>query len=311
MTEKGFIKGKQAVGRSVTAQAPAKVNLHLEVLRQRHDGYHEIETIFQAVKIFDTLRVTLVERYPGGEPVIELTVSPSGSAPVDETNLCWRAARHFCKSQKVSGRIIIHLEKRIPSAAGLGGGSSDAAAVLKSCNHLFGTKLEPKELEKLAAPLGADVPFFIQGGTAMGRGTGIILTPLPPIRTGQFLIVKPGMELKTQEVYSHLKMGLTVNSPKANIQVMKSILARFPQKTWPGFNRLEEVVLPQQPSLQRLVLHLRELAPVAMLSGSGSSVVAVFPDGQAIDEIVGELQEAGLFVSVVGPHAAGTVVKED
>jgi 4-diphosphocytidyl-2-C-methyl-D-erythritol kinase len=309
MTEAGYIKGKLAVNRTVTAQAPAKVNLHLEVLRQRHDGYHEIETVFQAIKLFDQLTITLAERFPGGEPDIGLTVSPGGAAPTDESNLCWQAARHFCKQQRVSGRLTIHLDKNIPAAAGLGGGSSDAAAVLMACDRLFGTKLDLRDLEKLAAPLGADVPFFIRGGTAMGRGTGTVLTPMPLIRTGQFLIVKPGMDLRTSDVYGNLKMGLTVNSPKANIQVMKPILARFPQKTWPGFNRLEEVVLPQQPSLQRLVLHLRELAPVAMLSGSGSSVVAVFPDGQAIDEVVDEFQDAGLFVSVVGPHAAGILLR--
>ncbi len=311
MASSGYIKGKMQVGRTVRVKAPAKVNLHLEVLRQRHDGYHEIETVFQAIALFDQLRVTLAERYPGGEPEINLTVSPSGSAPLDESNLCWQAARHFCKAMKVSGRIGIHLEKVIPSAAGLGGGSSDAAAVLVACDRLFGTKLEPRELEKLAAPIGADVPFFIQGGTAMGRGIGHILTPLPAIRTGQFLIVKPALELKTSDVYSNLKMGLTVNSAKANIQVMKSILARFPQKTWPGFNRLEEVVLPQQPLLQRVVHDLRELAPVAMLSGSGSAVVAVFPDGRAIDGIVQEFEEAGLFVSVVRPHPAGSLVESE
>jgi len=311
MTGSGYSKGRMTVNRTVTVAAPAKVNLHLEVLRQRHDGYHEIETVLQAVKLFDTVQVSLVDRYPGGEPEIELTVSPSGSAPVDETNLCWQAARHFCRQQRVSGRVLIHLTKKIPTAAGLGGGSSDAAAVLTACDHLFQTRLDPEELEKLGAALGADVPFFIRGGTAMGRGIGTILTPLPAVRTGQFLIVKPGMELKTNEVYSHLKMGLTVNSAKANIQVMKSLLARFPQKTWPGFNRLEEVVLPQYPVLQRLVLQLRDLAPVAMLSGSGPSVVAVFPDGRVIEEAVSEFQDAGLFVIVVGPHAAGTVIREE
>lgn len=311
MTAEGYVQGKKEVNRSVLAQAPAKVNLHLEILRQRHDGYHDIETVFQAIKLFDDLRVTLADQYPGGEPEILLTVEPRSAAPADEGNLCWQAARHFCREQKVSGRILIHLTKKIPVAAGLGGGSSDAAAVLVACDRLFRTGLDAAQLQKLAAPLGADVPFFIKGGTAMGRGTGTELSPLPAIRTGQFLIVKPPMELRTSEVYSHLKMGLTVNSAKANIQVMKSILARFPQKTWPGFNRLEEVVLPQQPALQRLVLDLRELAPVAMLSGSGASVVAVFPDGKDLEEIRGEFLEAGLYVSVVGPHASGTVIKDD
>lgn len=310
MTADGFVQGKKLVGRSLNLRAPAKVNLHLEVLRQRHDGYHDIETVFQAVQIFDALKVTLKEQYPGGDPDIQLSVTPAKAAPGDETNLCWQAARHFCREMKLSGQIFIHLTKEIPSAAGLGGGSSDAAAVLVACDKLFQTHLSSSELEALGASLGADVPFFIKGGTAMGRGIGTQLTSLPTIRTGQFLIVKPGMELRTPDVYSNLKMGLTVNSAKANIQVMKPILARFPQSTWPGFNRLEEVVLPQQPSLQRLVLHLRELAPVAMLSGSGPSVVAVFPDGMDLDEEVGEFQKAGLFVRVVKPHAAGVVVEK-
>ena len=309
MSEKEYSQGRKAVNKSVTMQAPAKVNIHLEVLRQRHDGYHEIETVFQAVSIFDTVVVDLVEQFPGGEPTIAMTVAPKDSAPADETNLCWLAARHFCRKLGFSGSLNIHLTKNIPFEAGLGGGSSDAAAVLVACNHLFGSKLDVAELEKLGEPLGADVPFFIRGGTALGRGTGGILTPMPSIRTGQFLIVKPALKLKTAEVYGNLKMGLTVNSSKANIKVMKSMLARFPQSSWPGFNRLESAVLPQQPALQRLVLQLQDAAPVAMLSGSGSAVVAVFPDGEDLDELVTEFKEAGLYVRVVGPHSSGVIVQ--
>ncbi len=309
MKQSGFSRGRKSVNRTVKVKAPAKVNLHLEVLRQRHDGYHEIETVFQAITLFDTVEVALLEQYSGGEPDIAITVAPSGSAPTDETNLCWQAARHFCREMGVSGDIAIHLIKTIPSEAGLGGGSSDAAAVLKACDQLFETHLEDSQLEKLGSPLGADVPFFIKGGTALGRGTGTILTSLPAIRTGRFLIAKPSLKLKSAEVYGNLKMGLTVNSTKANIKVIKSILARFPQETWPGFNRLESVVLPQQPSLQRLVLHLQELAPVAMLSGSGSAVLAVFPDGEDLDDLVTELEADGLFVRVVGPYASGVIVQ--
>ncbi|MCP4292469.1 MAG: 4-(cytidine 5'-diphospho)-2-C-methyl-D-erythritol kinase [bacterium] len=309
MSESGYTRGRKVVNKSLTFQAPAKVNLHLEVVRQRHDGYHEIETILQAVSIFDTVTVDLLEQFPGGEPNIVLTVSPEGKAPADETNLCWMAARHFCRETKVSGAISIHLTKEIPSEAGLGGGSSDAAAVLKACNILFDTKLDDTQLEKLGRPLGADVPFFIRGGTALGRGTGAILTPMPFIRTGQFLIVKPGLSLKTGSVYQNLKMGLTVNSTAANIKVMKTLLARFPQSTWPGFNRLESAVLPQQPALQRIVLQMKEAAPVAMMSGSGSAVVGVFPDGEDLTELVDEFKDAGLYVRVVGPHPKGVDVQ--
>ena len=310
MNDSGYTRGRKTIGRTVTVKAPAKVNLHLEVVRQRHDGYHEIETIFQAVSLFDMVEVGLSEQFPGGEPNISISVFPSGSAPADETNLCWQAARHFCREVGVSGELSIILNKEIPSEAGLGGGSSDAAAVLKACDLLFETRLSDKRLEELGAAIGADVPFFIKGGTALGRGIGTILTPLPPVRTGIFLIAKPALKLKTAEVYGNLKMGLTVNSTKANIQVMKPILVRFPQDTWPGFNRLESVVLPQQPALQRLVLHLQELAPVAMLSGSGSAVVAVFPDGENLDELVAEFEADGLFVRVVGPHPTGVNVEK-
>jgi 4-diphosphocytidyl-2-C-methyl-D-erythritol kinase len=311
MNAEEFHKGRRHVDRRVTLRAPAKVNLHLEVLRHRHDGYHDIETVLQAVGLYDTVSVTLTEEYQGGQPDITLSVMGKGkSIPADETNLCWQAAQKFCDTTGRKGRLAIELTKEIPAAAGLGGGSSDAAAVLVACNDLFETKLDDAELEAMGANLGADVPFFIKGGTALGRGIGADLTPLPTLRTGQFLIVKPALDLKTPDVYSELKMGLTVNSSKANIRVIRPQLARFPQKTWPGFNRLEDVVLPRQPALQRLVHQMRDLTDVAMLSGSGSAVFGVFEDGQDVGEIVEEFKALGYFVRVVGPHTAGVEITE-
>ncbi len=311
MSNRIFQQGRSHVDRSIVMDAPAKVNLHLEVLKQRHDGLHEIETILQAVELCDQVEVSLTDRYPGGIPDISLQVaSGSWSVPRDETNLCWKAARYFCRETEVSGCLSLKLVKRIPVAAGLGGGSSDAAAVLFACNELFETGLDSSQLEKIGSGLGSDVPFFIRGGTALGRGTGICLTPLPLIRSGQFLIVKPDMELITAEVYGNLKMGLTVNSAKANIHVIKPQLARFPTKTWPGFNRLEEVVLPWAPSLQRLVLHLREVAPIAMMSGSGAAVVAVFSEDYDASDLVREFLETGYFVKIVRPRACGVRIKE-
>lgn len=308
MTDDTYRDGRWAVNRSLVLRAPAKVNLHLEVLRRRHDGFHDVETVLQAVTLFDRVTVHLDEQRPGGRSDISLTVVGAAGVPADETNLCWRAAAHFCRETSVSGTLRIQLEKEIPAAAGLGGGSSDAAAVLVACDRLFATDLGQERLESLAADLGSDVPFFIAGGTALARGRGTRLTRLVPVQGGRFLIIKPHLNLSTSEVYEALKMGLTVNSPKANIQVIKSILARFPQEAWPGFNRLEEVVLPTQPSLQRIVLRLRELAPVAMLSGSGSAVFAVFPDSYDLTPVAGEFEEAGLFVRAVGPHSKGVQV---
>jgi 4-diphosphocytidyl-2-C-methyl-D-erythritol kinase len=286
------------------------VNLHLEVLRQRSDGYHEVETILQAVRLHDRVTVSLLEEFSGRRPHIELHVSPTGTAPADAGNTCWRAAHLFCRATGRTGRLRIALQKRIPTAAGLGGGSSDAAAVLVACDRLFGTGLETAVLEELAGQIGSDVPFFVRGGTMMARGRGTLLTPLPSIRSGRFLIVKPDIELRTEDVYAGLRMGLTVRGPKANISGMKSMLARFPTSTWFGFNRLEEVVLPSHPILQRLVLRLKELAPIAMLSGSGAAVVAVFSDHSNLNEISAEFAHPGWLVTVVGPQAFGVEIQE-
>jgi 4-diphosphocytidyl-2-C-methyl-D-erythritol kinase len=310
--DEGFVDGRRPVGRRLRLRAPAKVNLHLEVLRRRHDGYHEIETVLQAVELFDVVEVALDEQWLGREPEIAIEVTgPIRGVPADETNLCWRAARLFCREQRVSGRLRLSLHKEIPAAAGLGGGSSDAAAVLVACDRLFATALDVAELERMGAQLGADVPFFVRGGTMLGRGIGTILTPLPTVRGCRFLILKPTMNLNTADVYGRLNLGLTVQSPKASIAVIKPILARFPQKTWPGFNRLEDVVLPGQPGLQRLVQELRESAVVAMLSGSGSAVYGVYPEGRDLATIAGGYAEAGLFVRVVGPHPGGVEITDD
>lgn len=312
MTTEEFHQGRRRVDRTVVLRAPAKVNLHLEVLRRRHDGYHDIETVLQAVELFDTVTVTLAEEFKGGAADISLRVTGGGKdIPADDTNLCWRAAEAFCRATGRRGRLAMELAKEIPSAAGLGGGSSDAAAVLVACNELFGTGLEATDLERIGTDLGADVPFFIRGGTALGRGIGADLTPLTSVSACQFLIVKPALDLKTPDVYGDLKMGLTVNSSVANIRVIKPQLARFPQKTWPGYNRLEDVVLPGQPALQRLVMQMRDLAPVAMLSGSGSAVFGVFDIRHDLGDIVREFEETGYFVRVVGPHTAGVEITEN
>jgi 4-diphosphocytidyl-2-C-methyl-D-erythritol kinase len=289
----------------VTLRAPAKVNLHLEVLRLRPDGYHDIETILQAVTLFDRLKLTLHDRFPSRKPQIDLIVRPAGTAPADGTNLCCQAVRLFCREMGVSGHIRLDLAKEIPCEAGLGGGSSNAAAALIGCNQLFGTGLEISELEALLAQIGSDAPFFVRGGTLLGRGRGSDLTPLPAIGRGYFLLIKPEIQLKTSSVYAKLKMGLTVRSPKATLSGVKSLIARFPTSSWFGFNRLEEVVFPAQPALQRMVLQLRELAPVAMLSGSGSAAFAVFPAADQATEIAKGFARFCPFVRIVVPHAGG------
>ncbi len=290
--------------------APAKLNLHLEVLRQRHDGYHEIETILQAIDLSDRLRLTLRERWQGRPPRIELLVRPDGAVPDDDRNLCWQAARRFCHEKKVSGHLQVELDKAIPTGAGLGGGSSDAMAVLLGCDRLFGTACEPAELARLGAGIGADVPFFLRGGTQLARGTGTDLTPLPPLRKVAFVVLRPRFAIDTGSVYGALKMGLTVRSPVANLQVIKPLLARFPSRPWFGYNRLEDVVMPAHPDLSRLLLQLREECPVAMLSGSGSAIFGVPVDARRAEGLVRQFSSSMAFARAVGPCDHGVRILE-
>ncbi|MBC8424771.1 4-(cytidine 5'-diphospho)-2-C-methyl-D-erythritol kinase [bacterium] len=291
--------------------APAKLNLHLEGLRKREDGYHEIETILQAVDLHDRLDVSWLERWRGRPPRVDLSVDPYDAAPEGEENLCCRALDVFYRETGTSGRFRIGLHKEIPVGAGLGGGSSDAAAVLVACDRLAGTCLSAAELEDLGARIGSDVPFFIRGGTQLGRGRGTDLKRLPSLQGGEFLIVIPDMALQTSNIYRRLNMGLTTRSPKVNIRHIEALIARFPRGSWFGGNRLEDVVIPGYPVLQRLLEVLHEHASIAMLSGSGAAVFAVFSDHGRLEQARQEVERPDWFVRVVKPQAAGVIVRED
>jgi len=182
-------------------EAPAKINLYLEVGPPRSDGYHPVRTVLQAVDICDLLEVEVTE---GGEG-IELAVE--GDAPAGDDNLCYRAAAVFLAATGMRMGIKIRLSKRIPQAAGLGGGSSDAAAVLRIMNFITGEALNREELLRTAASLGMDVPFFLIGGTALGEGRGERMTPLPQAPPLPVLLVNPGAALSTAEVYRHFDLS--------------------------------------------------------------------------------------------------------
>jgi 4-diphosphocytidyl-2-C-methyl-D-erythritol kinase len=184
-------------------------------------------------------------------------------------------------------------------------------ATLMACDRLFGTRLEPAELAAMGAQLGSDVPFFLAGATALGRGLGTDLTPLPAIRVGHFLVMKPNFDLATAAVYTGLKMGLTVRTTVANIRVIKPLIARFPSGTWFGYNRLEEVVLPAYPELQRALAHLREAAPVAMMTGSGSALYGVFLEEGTAEHMASRIQSDFPFIRCVLPHPAGVQFLEE
>ncbi len=278
--------------RDVVVPSPAKINLYLEVLRRRPDGYHEIETVMQLVDLCDTVRIA------PGERGIHLSVS-GAELPEGSGNLAYRAAELLLKSAGVDVGLEIHLEKRIPVAAGLGGGSSNAAAVLAGVNHLLGLKWSKAALTELGAALGSDVPFFFSDGLALATGRGEKLASLEPWAPQWLVLGNPGVAVSTAWAYHEASSKLTEWQGRDTIQ--SSI--RHGRLPWPprwAFNRLEEVVLPHRPEIQALKLLLQQGGgnPVLM-SGSGASVFAVVPKRSAADALVDRVHRGGAFAAAV------------
>ena len=265
---------------ALSVLAPAKVNLGLEVIRRRRDGYHEIETLFQAIDLEDRLNFYFTSEKIG----LDLTVTGS-SQGLDSPNLVAQAYDLMCKSfpDKAMG-LKVTLDKRIPIGGGLGGGSSDAAATFFALNHLWELGLDGKRLASLGLELGSDVPFFFLGGTAVGRGRGEDLIPIAPIAQGALLLVNPGFRISTSWAYEQLKLGLTGNPYRINVEQVKAYLSRFPARGMVIKNRLEDVVYPAYPVFDRILQALElEGAVHIVLSGSGATVFGSFPDRESAE----------------------------
>jgi len=276
--------------------ANAKVNLHLDVVRLRDDGYHEIETIFQSVGLADEL---IVEVTDNGR--IEITCDDPG-IPTDERNLCHRAVVEMRRLTKGPLGARIDLAKRIPTEAGLGGGSADAAAVLLAINRA--TRLHAPEgaLFEVASRIGSDVPFMLKGGTMLGRGRGEILTPMTPLMSGFFLIVKPNVNISTAEVYAGFNSRLTRQRPRLNLRAVSSVLARFPEVSPPFRNALEDVVCPSYPIVAKTLDELMSEQPCfASMTGSGAALFAVFRDREPAERLATKFSVRGFFSTVVKP----------
>lgn len=263
--------------------APAKVNLFLRVLGRRPDGYHEIESLFAPISLSDRLSLTAT-----AEPGVRLACPGSG-LPEDESNLAFRAARLFLEAAGSDGGLDVILTKRIPVAAGLGGGSSDAAAVLRGANQLFGRPLSQSRLEELALRLGADVPFFIRGRPALARGVGELLEPVevPPFHLA---LVNPGFEVSTAWVYGRLDRPLTGAPPLVRMTGLK--VESF-SEIEPLGNDLEAVVEEAFPVVRELRLGLLAAgANLARMSGSGPTVFGLFESRDQAERALASLKPA-------------------
>lgn len=251
----------------VFEKAPAKINLSLDVLHKRQDGYHEVEMIMTMVDLADRLEM---RELPRDTIIISSQV---GYIPVDEKNLAFQAARLIKERYDVRRGVYIHLDKKIPVAAGLAGGSSDAAATLRGLNRLWQLELSVEELMELGAELGSDVPFCVRGGTALATGRGERLQSLPSPPQGWAILAKPPINVSTADVYGRLRAS-EINHHPSTPDMIKAIEREdFAQICDNLGNVLEEVTLELHPEVQRLKECMIKLgAEGVLMSGSGPTV---------------------------------------
>ncbi len=257
-------------------RANAKINLSLDVLRKRDDGYHDVRMIMQMVGMYDRLNLTPVPGLPG----IHLTTNLS-YIPVNENNLVVKAAKMLMDEFGVTDGLEIRLDKFIPVAAGLAGGSSDAAQTFLGVNRLFGLGLTKEELMQRGARIGADVPYCILGGTALSEGVGDILTPLPPMPDACILLCKPNINVSTKEIYTELRAAELAFHPDVDAQIRALKEGDLRAMTAPGvmYNVLETVTGIKHPVINRIETAMTEAGALAsIMSGSGPTVFGIFDD---------------------------------
>jgi 4-diphosphocytidyl-2-C-methyl-D-erythritol kinase len=249
----------------ITLQSPAKINLCLSVLGRRSDGYHDVEMLMQMVGLFDEVTVSL-----GGTGVS--VRCDSRAAPSGEGNIAWKAAREMLRIFDKETSLAIEIKKNIPVAAGLGGGSGNAAAVLAATNVLLGMDLDRDRLASIGALIGMDVPFFFYGPTAIARGRGECLTELPPLTPFWVLLVNPGFETSTAWVYNNVNLRLT---KKAGCNKISDLNLR--NIAIGLHNDLESVTAAAHPVISRIKAALLDRGAVgALMSGSGPTVFGIF-----------------------------------
>jgi len=254
---------------------PAKINLYLRILGRRPDGYHEIDTLMQKLDLTDRLQIRLA-----GEGVT--LECPGSGLPCDAGNLVYRAAEKFLAAAGVRHGVHMVLEKRIPVAAGLGGGSSDAAAVLVGLNRLLATGFSEARLRQMGRELGADVPFFVrQQPAAWAGGIGDLLEDAPSMRACWVLLVNPGFPVSTKWVYENFALTTKGNPYKVGRELYSGSFSASPdgKSGWHMWNDLESVTREKYPELLEIEKKLRDGGAIgAMMSGSGPTVFGIFND---------------------------------
>ena len=283
----------------LTLSANAKINLTLDILGTREDGYHEVAMIMQEISLHDTLSMGKINQGISLTIVIE---GQQGNLPADESNLCWKAAALVQKEYNLQEGVEIHLTKRIPMAAGLAGGSADAAAVLKGMNHLFRLGMTEARLCELGARLGSDIPFCIMGGTMLATGRGEVLTRLPSFPRLSVVLAKPPVGVSTAWAYKTYDAGY--DGPHPDNEAMLEAIHGGDAHKAAGLlcNVLEGVTETEHPVIadyKRLMMEHGAMA--SMMSGSGPTVFGLVREKQQAWHLADTLKkydgEAGVFVA--------------
>ncbi len=273
----------------ISVKALAKINLGLDVIRKREDGYHEVRMIMQTIHLFDRLKISKKR-----EAGIKLRTNLS-FLPVNEHNLAYRAAAMLCEEFELGEGVSIELQKHIPVAAGMAGGSTDAAAVLYGMNEIFDLGLSRKALMERGVKLGADVPYCIMRGTALSEGIGEKLTALPPMVKCPVLIAKPQISVSTKYVYEHLVLNEDTVHPDID-----RLMAEMKAENLSGIadnigNILESVTVPLHPEISRIKQCMTENGALsALMSGSGPTVFGLFENVKDAKVAAEKIKEQGI-----------------
>ncbi len=275
--------------KEITVKALGKINIGLDVTGIREDGYHLVRMIMQTVDLYDT-----VEIKETADSSVTMTCNKE-DVPLDESNLCVKAARLMMERYHLTGGYHINLTKRIPVAAGMAGGSSDAAAVIRGINALEGLKISDEELMELSLPIGADVPYCIVGGTMLAEGIGEELTELTDLSGIHVLIAKPPIAVSTKEVYQALDSTDGIIHPNID-----ALMAAVEKKDVDSIcenmgNVLEDVTIPLHSEVARLKMLMEEGGALkSMMSGSGPTVFGIFDDPSRMEDCLKTVRNSGL-----------------
>lgn len=273
----------------INVKALAKINLGLDVVRKREDGYHEVRMIMQTIHLYDQL---LIEKTK--ERGIQITANLD-FLPTDESNLIYKAAKLLQDTYEMKEGVSVKLQKYIPIAAGMAGGSTDAAAVLYGMNELFHLGIKRQRLMELGVKIGADVPYCLMRGTALAEGIGEKLKSLPPVPKCPVLIAKPGIGVSTKYVYENLKLDEQTKHPNIYAQLdairkhdLHGIAAHMG-------NLLETVTIPKYPVIDEIKRCMMENgALVSMMSGSGPTVFGLFEEERTAQEAYSQMRKSNL-----------------